>query len=86
MRSLILFKEQSLINLRTLFCWVHDEVLGSSSITLVVPPVSGLPACGRHRALLPSGRGFRFCKRGQRSWLRILSIALETELTVHEFV
>ena len=32
-----MFKEQSLINLRTLFCWVHDEVLGSSSITLVVP-------------------------------------------------
>lgn len=33
----MLFKEQSLINPRTLFCWVCDEVSGSSSITLVVP-------------------------------------------------
>ena len=33
----MVFKEQSLINTRTLFCWVCDEGSGSSSITLVVP-------------------------------------------------
>ena len=37
LRSLTLFKEQSLINSRTLFCWVCDEVSGGSTITLVVP-------------------------------------------------
>ena len=33
----MVFKEQSLINASSLFCWVCDEVTGSSSITLVVP-------------------------------------------------
>ena len=37
MRSLIVFKEQILINSRTLFSWVRDEVSGGSTITLVVP-------------------------------------------------
>ena len=33
----MVFKEQSLIHTSSLFCWVCDEVSGSSSITLVVP-------------------------------------------------
>jgi hypothetical protein len=35
LRSLIVFKEQILINSRTLFSWVRDEVSGGSTITLV---------------------------------------------------
>ena len=56
-------------------------------INLLVP--TGLGATCLWAAcsyLLPPGGGFGICKTAQRMWLRILSVALEEELKVLDFV
>ena len=85
LRSLTVFKEQSLINSRRSSVGSVMRSPGTAASPLWFQLVSGLPVRGRHSSL-PSAGGFWFCKRGQRSWLPAWWIALEEKLILHEFV
>ena len=58
----------------------------SQSSTFWFQPVWGLRAGGQHAVNFLHLRGFSVCKTAQRIKLRTLSIALEEELKVLDFV
>ena len=76
----------SVISSWTFFWLVVSELTGSEHSPLVPPHLGSMRLWTACSLLPPPARGFSVCKTAHRIWLRILSIALEKELKVLDFL
>ena len=82
-----LFKEQGIVSLWTFFFLVGGEVIGSQHHQPSGSNQFGVYVlAGSIQLISSTWWGLQYLQTAQNLWLRILSIVLEEELKVHEFV